>query len=103
MANDIFFISYSRQDVEIVQRVADGLAARGIRTWLDTMLLPGEPWQQAIAQALRSAAGMIVFVSHASLASDWVMYELEAAARGDAAPSASQAAPTATGTGDQQG
>jgi len=84
MANGTFFISYSRQDVEIVQRVAEGLAARGIRTWLDTMLLPGEPWQQAIAQALRNAAGMIVFVSHASLASDWVLYELEAAARGEA-------------------
>ncbi len=75
-----FFVSYSHRDQKIVRQIVDALIDNGVNIWLDTMLHPGENWQRVIEETLRRAAGIIVFVSQASAASEWVMYELRAIA-----------------------
>jgi predicted nucleotide-binding protein len=72
-----FFVSYARQDFARVEPILEGLRARGISLWQDTAeLRPGENWAESIAQALRGAAGMILFVSRASMSSPVVRQEL---------------------------
>jgi predicted nucleotide-binding protein len=72
-----FFVSYARQDFPRVEPILEGLRARGISLWQDTAeLRPGENWAEPIAQALRGAAGMILFVSRASMSSPVVRQEL---------------------------
>jgi predicted nucleotide-binding protein len=72
-----FFVSYARQDFPRVEPILEGLRARGISLWQDTTeLRPGENWTDSVAQALRGAAGMILFVSRASMSSPAVQQEL---------------------------
>jgi predicted nucleotide-binding protein len=72
-----FFVSYARQDFPRVEPILEGLRARGISLWQDTTeLRPGENWADSIAGALRGAAGMILFVSRASMSSPVVRQEL---------------------------
>ncbi len=76
-----FFISYARHDAEIVHPIVAGLIKRGVNVWMDQQTLTaGQSWKAEIYQALRNAAGLIVFVSEASMASEWVATEISAAA-----------------------
>ena len=47
------FLSHSHEDAEIVEALATRLEDdAGLRVWLDKwVLVPGEPWRQAIAAA----------------------------------------------------
>jgi hypothetical protein len=46
------FISYSRRDVDFVQKIVDALAANKLETWIDWKSIPkGEDWQQEIYRA----------------------------------------------------
>ena len=88
MSTDIshLFISYSREDINRVRPVVDALKselkfrALPIDLWMDTSnLVPGEKWDLAIADALRTSIGFIFFLSPRSLRSRWVEHELTVA------------------------
>jgi predicted nucleotide-binding protein len=71
------FVTYSRSDTEIVSTLVAGLEDKGIKTWLDiTKIKPGENWDESIEKALKNAAGMLVFLSKASVTSANVMDEV---------------------------
>ena len=60
------FLSYVREDAERVARLAADLEARGIETWLDRhQIKPGQQWQKAIEDAIRSGAFFIACFSQA--------------------------------------
>src|SRR5689334_13059236 len=81
------FVSYSRDDFQkvrsVVDAVSDELKARDlpVDVWMDLAnLSPGEQWDLAITDALKSSIGFLFFVSPRSIGSDWVRRELEIAA-----------------------
>jgi TIR domain len=60
------FLSHVREDAERVQRLADDLEARGIGTWVDRhKIKPGERWEKAIEDAIRSGAFFVACFSQA--------------------------------------
>lgn len=72
------FVSYSRRDVDIMQRVRDQLRANRIETWTDEQLDPGtRAWKLAIEDALDNAGAVVVVLSPDAKASEWVDREVE--------------------------
>ena len=74
------FLSYARQDRELVQEVANIFRASDYRVGLDSEAAPGSNLQQVIGEAIKQAIDqgfVLVFLSSASLSSDWVRYETE--------------------------
>ena len=60
------FISYVRENSEIVQRLRDILQTYGIEVWLDKeQLRPGHRWADAIRDAISEGAFYIACFSHA--------------------------------------
>ena len=81
--NPYVFVSYSRRDHQIVNEIVEGLKGYGIKVWLDIEnLLPGQQWEVQIRKALENASGLLVFVSSASMESDFVRAELKAMVEG---------------------
>ncbi len=76
------FISYSSKDQEIAETIYQALEARGYKCWIACRdVHPGENFQEAIVQALRSAQVMLlVFTSNANN-SDEIKKELVLAGR----------------------
>jgi hypothetical protein len=73
------FISYSREDREFVDRLAEDLREAGVSTWQDTKeIAPGENWRLAIEESLRQASAMLYVASSQSANSHWMARELEA-------------------------
>lgn len=71
------FLSYSRKDLEIMQRIRDSLIYEDIRVWTDEKLEPGTPsWQAAIEQAIEQSGCIVVLLSPDSKNSEWVRNEL---------------------------
>jgi len=57
------FLSHNSQDKPAVEALAQRLQAEGISCWLDKWnLIPGEPWQEAIEEALRTCKSCVVFI-----------------------------------------
>lgn len=72
-----FFVSYSRRDSERVLEIVRRLQEAKINLWVDQFAItPGERWDSAIDDALRSAIGLIIFLSSHSTASEYVRDEL---------------------------
>jgi hypothetical protein len=60
------FLSHVREDAERVERLAAELEARGIGTWIDRhRIRPGQRWQKAIEDAIRSGAFFVACFSKA--------------------------------------
>lgn len=58
------FVSYVREDAEIVDRLADELRAAGVEVWLDrTHIRPGERWRMAIRRAITGGAFFVACFS----------------------------------------
>ena len=71
------FLSYSREDTAIMQRLKGDLTAQGLRVWTDAGLQPGtENWMQAIDAAIRQAQCLVVILSPAARQSKWVNIEI---------------------------
>jgi HEAT repeat protein len=73
-----FFISYvrEREDAEFSENLRSRLQSEGFETWIDRQhIVGGTLWQPAIDQALRKAAGVIVVMTPAAKASEYVTYE----------------------------
>ena len=61
---DHVFISYVRENKEVVDRLYQELKSRGIQVWLDRDKIdPGVRWQRAIRQAIRSGVFFIACFS----------------------------------------
>jgi uncharacterized LabA/DUF88 family protein len=60
------FLSHVREDAGRVERLAAGLEARGIGAWIDRhQIRPGQRWQQAIEDAIRSGSFFVACFSQA--------------------------------------
>ncbi len=61
---DVFF-SHNRQDKLAVRDLAEVLRERGIKVWLDEWeLIPGQPWQEALEQAIGRSKSAAVLIGH---------------------------------------
>lgn len=79
MTRDVF-ISYSRENRDIADRIARDLASSGLEVSYDKDLVPGEAWGPRLEQQLRSASHILVLLSPSYVQSPWARRELEAAA-----------------------
>jgi len=75
------FISYSRQDLAIMERLSDELRntrfLKNIEVWTDETLQKGTPsWQQEIEKALNRADAVIMLMSPDAKKSEWVEREI---------------------------
>lgn len=72
------FLSYSRQDATIMQRVKTDLEAEGLHIWIDqTGIEPGTPdWQKAIETAVDNSGCLLVLFSPSAKQSHWVRQEM---------------------------
>jgi hypothetical protein len=75
------FMSYSRKDEAVMQRVATFLRKQDINVWVDNeKLVPGTPiWEVEIEKAIKSASAIIVVLSPDSKNSEWVRREISLA------------------------
>jgi hypothetical protein len=72
------FLSYSRKDAAIMQRLRGSLIAEGLPVWTDEDLKPGTPsWKSTIEAAIEEAGGMVVILSPDAKQSEWVERELD--------------------------
>jgi TIR domain len=68
MAMSHVFISYSRCDQEVVDRIAKRLRAQGLTVWVDRDdIQPGQRWKPAIKEAIRNGAAFLACFSQESL------------------------------------
>jgi hypothetical protein len=76
MAHDIF-LSYSRKDSAMKDRVKQTLEDAGLRVWTDDKLTPGTPeWFQAIERAIDLTHVLVVLLSPDAKQSEWVQKEI---------------------------
>ncbi|MEF8731271.1 MAG: TIR domain-containing protein [Candidatus Accumulibacter meliphilus] len=73
------FLSYARADSALVEQVANGLRAAGVRVWLDKMIQVGRNWMQEIERELSAADFVAFFISPNSVGSGWAREELQIA------------------------
>lgn len=75
------FVSYSRQDQDFVDRLAQKIDATGITAWVDREAIRGgSQWRAAITQAIRDCAAFLAVLSPSCTTSTNVGRELELAA-----------------------
>ncbi len=72
------FLSYSRRDLTVMNRLRDDMRNAGLRVWTDESLTPGtSSWQAAIEKAIERAVCVVVLFTPDSRQSEWVMAELQ--------------------------
>ena len=70
------FMSYSRRELGFVDDVVSKLEREGYNVWLDyRVLIPGTPWKGQIAKGLNDSDTVLLVVSKASMASQYVALE----------------------------
>ncbi|HKH45087.1 MAG TPA: TIR domain-containing protein [Thermoanaerobaculia bacterium] len=70
------FLSHHSGDKPRVRRLAERLRAAGLRVWFDEWsIAPGEDIYLAIERGLETARTLVLFLSPAALASDWLHLE----------------------------
>jgi len=63
MSRPEVFLSHASADKPSVKAIALQLQQRAVPTWLDEWnLVPGQPWVDALGQALRECSGCVVFL-----------------------------------------
>jgi TIR domain len=76
MSNPRIFISYAHADSDAARRIADELREMELQVWLDaSSLQPGQNWVAEIERGLEEAGYLLVLLSSASVASQWVQRE----------------------------
>lgn len=71
------FLSYSRHDMAVADRMVEALEEAGFAVTIDRRDLPyGEEWQAELADFIRTADTVVWLVSSASLQSRWCAWEL---------------------------
>ena len=72
------FISYSHKNGEACEKIDGMLEKRGdFSVWYDRGLIPGEVFRKRIAEVIRDSEYFIILLSKDSVASDWVLDEVE--------------------------
>lgn len=72
------FLSYNRADKDAVKSLANQLASRDIKPWLDEWnLVPGEPWQPEIEKVLARCRSAAVLIGPSGM-STWQSEEMRA-------------------------
>lgn len=72
------FISYSRKDSKLVEKIVDALTEDDLKPWIDWKSIPkGEEVQREIYHAIEEADIFLFFVSPDSVRSKWCMDEIE--------------------------
>jgi hypothetical protein len=71
------FISYSREDQELIQSLAESLQAEGFSVWWDRNIGGGAEFARAIERELSAAKTVLVAWSTASIGSHWVRDEAD--------------------------
>ena len=70
------FLSYASADKAAVRELADRLAADRLRVWLDDWVIqPGDSIPLAIQEGLESSRTLVLVMSQAAFASEWVTLE----------------------------
>jgi hypothetical protein len=73
------FLSHHSADKAVVEILARRLVEAGLTPWLDTWnLVPGEPWQEAIEEALDACQTVAVFLGPSGIGS-WENEEMRSA------------------------
>ncbi|MBZ0280088.1 MAG: toll/interleukin-1 receptor domain-containing protein [Anaerolineae bacterium] len=76
--NHHIFLSYSRKDTDIMQRIRDDLRAAGLIVWTDEGIEIGTTsWKQTIATSIRETGCLVVILSPDAATSRWVLEELD--------------------------
>ena len=71
------FFSYARPDLEFAEKLANDLRSAGVSLWFDQYdILPGDRWDSAVQNALKSSPWLLVVLSPHSVASENVMDEV---------------------------
>lgn len=73
------FISYSKQNRDLAERVERGLRRAGYTVWWDNSLTPQESWQTTLERELTTAQVVLVLWTKESVKSEWVLIETEKA------------------------
>jgi len=77
MGRGVVFISYAAADRWVARQLRDGLArGGGCGTWFDSYDVAGRRIPDAIRDGLASADEVVVLMTPAALASEWVGHEL---------------------------
>ncbi|NJL58231.1 toll/interleukin-1 receptor domain-containing protein [bacterium] len=73
-----YFLSYSRQDADVVDRLRDDLTQAQIEVWIDQIgLQPGTPdWDEALRQAIGHSKGVLLIATPSSRRSSFVRDEV---------------------------
>lgn len=69
------FISYKRDEVDIVRKIAEALRDLALDVWFDANLESGESFNQEIDRETRGAGAILVCWSPGAIRSDWVLAE----------------------------
>ena len=70
------FMSYSRRELGFVDDLVSKLEGEGYGVWLDyRVLIPGTPWKEQIDKGLNNSDTVLLVVSKASIASEYVALE----------------------------
>jgi hypothetical protein len=74
------FISYARKDRKTVDWIVRQLAAAGFQIWIDRRDIPGgAAWAAELEKAIIEAEALVLMLSPNSIASTWVLKELQIA------------------------
>lgn len=74
------FISYSRRDLEIVNRLVEKMQRAGINIWIDREeIKAGKLWRTQIVQAIDTCDAFVLMLSSSAAASDNVRKEIDLA------------------------
>src|SRR5262245_5855070 len=74
------FLSYSRDDADLVWRLSEAIKARGWSTWVDRANIPSaSEWMAEIRRGIESADGFVFVLTPSSLASRMCRVELSIA------------------------
>lgn len=72
------FLSYSRDDSKMMQRVRDDLRSVGLVVWTDEGIEPGTvSWKESIEHAINHTHMLVVLLSKAANDSKWVQREID--------------------------
>lgn len=69
------FLSYDHDDQGRIAGLVDALAPFGWKIWWDRNILPGQTWDEVLAEALEAARCVVVTWTRHSVLSDWVRIE----------------------------
>jgi nucleoside 2-deoxyribosyltransferase len=56
------FLSYSHSDGEWAREISKELESRGVTTWLDTNISPGESWSESVRDAITRCDAFVAVV-----------------------------------------